>query len=281
VGTTSNYGIPYPQPSAKPNLAVDFQAIVAKIDSAIMSIPIGASFEWDYGSAQIPSWVILQYGQAVSRTTYPALHNLAVAAFYPHGSGDNSTTFNIADKRGRASAGKDDMGGAAANRITAAISGTAGTTLGAAVGVEGVTLATASMPSHSHGGATGGISADHSHSGTSAGRDTAHNHSDPGHNHSPAIGGIPSRGGWMGDADGYYSSAGGDPMGCYYGGSQGWCYANTGNMQCGGESADHYHGNTTGGIDTNHVHGIYADGGGGAHLNTQPTIIAHKVVRAI
>lgn len=115
-----------------------------------VSVPIGGSLDWDYAAASIPAWALLQYGQAVSRVTYSALNALASAAGYPHGNGDGSTTFNIADKRGRVSAGKDDMGGSTASRITAAVSGTAGTVLGAAVGAEGVTLSSGTIPSHTH-----------------------------------------------------------------------------------------------------------------------------------
>ena len=89
--------------------------------------------------------------------------------------GDGSNTFNVIDKRGRLSAGKDDMGGSAASRITNAGSGIVGTTLGASGGAQSVALARANLPNetvtvtitdpgHSHqqyshtalGGVTGG-----------------------------------------------------------------------------------------------------------------------------
>ena len=76
------------------------------------------------------------FGQALSRTTYAALHALFASAGYPYGSGDGSTTFNLPDLRGRGLFGKDDMGGSAANRITAGGSGITGTALGAAGGAE-------------------------------------------------------------------------------------------------------------------------------------------------
>lgn len=278
--TTATYKIRYPAPADPANLQQDMANLAADVDSFVASIPVGASMEWDYGSAQIPSWALLQYGQAVSRTTYPRLHALASAATYPHGNGDGSSTFNIADKRGRVSAGKDNMGGTAAGRITAALSGD-GTVLGAAVGAEGVALSTASMPSHSHGGATGLISSDHGHSADSWGRNAVHNHADPGHGHNPAVGGLQNGEGWMGWGSGWYSGGNGAPFGPHSWSDGQLYYNNTGNMSSGTESADHVHGTWTGGIDTNHAHQIFADGGGGAHLNTQPTIIAHKVVRAL
>src|SRR5215831_12641940 len=169
MGTTTNNALRYPELTDTPDIPRDLRNLAQDVDSKIPAVPIGMSLEWDYAAASIPSWSLLQYGQAISRTTYAALNALASTASYPHGSGDGTTTFNIADKRGRVSAGKDDMGGTAANRITAAISGTNGTVLGAAVGAEGVTLATAQIPSHSHTGATGYVSSDHGHGCQSGG----------------------------------------------------------------------------------------------------------------
>jgi microcystin-dependent protein len=66
----------------------------------------------------------------------------------PFGQGDGSTTFNLPDKRGRASAGRDDMGGTAAGRMTVAT--VLGTQLGGAGGSETINLTTPQLPSHSH-----------------------------------------------------------------------------------------------------------------------------------
>ena len=59
-------------------------------------------------------------------------------------------TSRLPDLRGRVAAGKDDMGGTAAGRLTAAGSGVAGTTLGAAGGAETHRLTGGQMPRHSH-----------------------------------------------------------------------------------------------------------------------------------
>lgn len=98
------------------------------------------------GSAAPSGWLICD-GSAVSRTTY-ALLFAAISTTY--GVGDGSTTFNVPDLRGRAVAGKDDMGGTAASRLTTGGSGINGTTLGAAGGTETYTLTTAHIPAHSH-----------------------------------------------------------------------------------------------------------------------------------
>src|SRR5215831_17372628 len=98
-GTTTNYALRYPVGTDPPNVAPDIQNLATDVDTVlanqIRAVPIGGSLEWDYGAAQIPSWALLQYGQAISRTTYAALAALASAASYPHGSGDGSTTCNI------------------------------------------------------------------------------------------------------------------------------------------------------------------------------------------
>lgn len=100
-----------------------------------------------YAGATAPSGWLLCFGQTVSRSTYAALF---AAIGIAHGAGDGSTTFNLPDMRGRVPAGKDDMGGTAANRLTAGGSGITGTTLGAAGGAETHTLTIAQMPAHTH-----------------------------------------------------------------------------------------------------------------------------------
>ena len=98
-----------------------------------------------YAGSAAPSGWLLCYGQSVSTTTYAAL--FASIGYTYGGAGAN---FTIPDLRGRAVAGVDNMGGTTAGRITAAVSGITGTTLGAAGGVEGVTLTIDQMPAHTH-----------------------------------------------------------------------------------------------------------------------------------
>lgn len=99
------------------------------------------------GSTEPSGW-ILCYGQAVSRATYAALFAVVSTTY---GSGDGSTTFNVPDLRGRAVAGKDDMGGTSADRLTGLADGVDGDTLGGAGGLESNTLTEAQMPAHKHG----------------------------------------------------------------------------------------------------------------------------------
>jgi microcystin-dependent protein len=64
----------------------------------------------------------------------------------PHGDGDGATTFHKPDRRGLVGAGRDDMGGTAANRLTSGGSGILGNVPGRSGGAETVTLSTAQIP---------------------------------------------------------------------------------------------------------------------------------------
>lgn len=100
------------------------------------------------GSSAPVDWLLCA-GQAVSRSTYSVLFT-AIGTTY--GSGDGSTTFNLPDLRGRVVAGKDNMGGTAASRLTSPV---AGSTLGANGGAQSHTLSVAEMPAHSHNASVG------------------------------------------------------------------------------------------------------------------------------
>ena len=105
-------------------------------------IPLGASVDY-WGTSAPSTFFALAFGQAISRTTYATLFSLFSTTY---GTGDGSTTFNLPDLRGAIVAGKDDMGGSAANKITNAVSGIPGTTLGASGGAQSVTLAANQIP---------------------------------------------------------------------------------------------------------------------------------------
>lgn len=108
-------------------------------------MPIGTIL--DYAGSSAPSYFLLCHGQAASRTTYAAL--FAVIGI-TYGAGDSTTTFNLPDCRGRVVAGKDNMGGTSANRLTNQSGGLDGDTLGDTGGAETVTLTSSQMPSHTH-----------------------------------------------------------------------------------------------------------------------------------
>ncbi|MGP0093112.1 MAG: hypothetical protein ACLPKB_24705 [Xanthobacteraceae bacterium] len=88
---------------------------------------------------------------------------------YPYGNGDGATTFNVPDRRGRAVAGRDNMGGTAASRLTTGGSGIAGNELGAAGGAETVTLMQAQLPAVAPTGTVAITDPGHTHTNTVSG----------------------------------------------------------------------------------------------------------------
>lgn len=100
-----------------------------------------------FAGATVPSGWLICDGAAVSRTTYASLFT-AIGTTW--GVGDGSSTFNTPDLRGRVPAGKDNMGGSAASRLTSTSVSPNGNTLGAVGGTETHTLTTAQLASHSH-----------------------------------------------------------------------------------------------------------------------------------
>jgi len=100
------------------------------------------------GTTTPPGWLFC-YGQSLNSSTNPEYADLFAAIGTTYG-GSGASAFNVPDLRGRAPAGKDDMGGSAASRITSGGSGITGSTLGASGGAETSTLTTAQLPAHSH-----------------------------------------------------------------------------------------------------------------------------------
>lgn len=211
------------------------------------------------GSSSPAGWQLC-YGQAISRTTYAGLF-ATIGTTY--GSGDGSTTFNVPDLRGRVVAGEDDMGGTAASRLTAGGSGITGTTLGASGGTQTHTLASTEIPAHSHPntltGSTTFASDGHTHAGQG--------------NLAAAIG-----------ATGGNPSAIGYVAGTNTGGPSSSTYTVIGS-NVGSQAFNHYtpvYGSTAANSASASVGISNANntGGGGAHQNTQPTIILNYIIKA-
>lgn len=106
------------------------------------SIPIGGGLDY-WGTTAPSSNFVFAFGQALSRTAYPTLFARLGTTYGP---GDGSTTFNIPDCRGRVRAGKDDMGGTSANRLTSQPGGLDGDVLGATGGAEVHALVAGEVP---------------------------------------------------------------------------------------------------------------------------------------
>lgn len=113
------------------------------------NIPLAGGMDF-WGTAVPNSAFAFPIGQAISRTTYSALFTIMSTTY---GIGDGSTTFNLPDKTGRVSAMKE----ASATRLTTAGSGVAGDTMGAAGGVQSVSLATNQIPTLASTGTISGV----------------------------------------------------------------------------------------------------------------------------
>jgi microcystin-dependent protein len=119
---------------------------------------IGELIPWTFSTAP-PLWVLC-FGQTLSRTTYADLWALAqieiANGLTLFNNGDGSTTFGVPDMRGRVPAGKDDMGGSSAFRLTSAVMTPDGQHLGATGGAQNKTLVTANLPAYTPSGSVAG-----------------------------------------------------------------------------------------------------------------------------
>jgi microcystin-dependent protein len=277
---------------------------ITQLDPAIPIVPVGSMLDWPWAAASLPAWALLPYGQLLTAGSYPALQALADASGRPYG-GTAGTNFNLPDFRGRLGAGKDDMGGTAAGRITAAISGQNGTVLGAAVGTEGVTLSTGQMPAHnhtatatadtqgahSHTGATGSVG-NHSHTGQTAGNgDQTSDVEAQTHTHK-ANASYPAQ---LADVSGNTFSLQGGTQGAWQNFPYNRGIAAYTDVAANGHthrvashvhaiSADGAHGHSIS-TDGSHTHNVTVTnasvGGGGVHPNMPPTIVVNKLMRAL
>jgi microcystin-dependent protein len=165
-------GVPL-APTATAGTNTEQLATTAFVGAAVsVGMPTGAVIPYA-GSAAPTGWLLCDGGSSgISRTTYAALFAVIGTTY---GSGDGSTTFNVPDLRGRVPAGKDNMGGIAANRLSASVSGVTGTTLGATGGSQSLTSHNHTQNSHNH------TQDSHNHTQNS------HNHTQDAHAHGNSL----------------------------------------------------------------------------------------------
>ena len=203
---------------------------------------IPAGVIWDYGGLLAPPGFYLCDGSLKSRTT-DALLFAAISTAY--GGGDGSTTFALPDCRGRVTAMLDGGTG----RLT-----TIPNTMGATGGVDKYALTVAELAAHAHAGVdhTHGM-ADHLHAMSD------HTHHGAG-NQSLAMANAGNLWGYTAGSGNYIGAT--DFTGLM---DQA---RNTGNMDTA---------RNTGAADRSLTTG--SAGSGTAHQNTQPTIIATKIIK--
>lgn len=123
-------------------------ATVANL-AALRALFVGTYQDFAYEpSSEDEPWWLPCYGQTVLIADYPALFAKLGVTY----GGNGSTTFGIPDRRGRVLAGKDNMGGASANRLTGIgfAGGLNGDVLGATGGLEKHTLTENELAAHDH-----------------------------------------------------------------------------------------------------------------------------------
>ena len=198
-------------------------------------------------------------GQAVSRTTYSDLFATINTAY---GSGDGSTTFNVPDKQGIVGVGKrvaDDIGDTG--------------------GAREVTLTSAQMPRHSHGGGSHSHTMSHTHSIGS------HSHTIPSHTHGR---------GSLRSYDRYVTSAGRYRLGHHCGGHNFWLlmqsnqasanvYLRDGQTGSGGAGTTRSGGGTSGAASSSTTGsasvGGATVGGSQAHENMPPYLVTNFIIK--
>ncbi len=133
---------------------------VAEFTSSGGSRMIGEMIPWTL--LNVPAGWVFPCGQTLSRTTYADLWTIAQdeisngSSFFNNGNG--STTFGIGDMRGNVPAGRDNMGGSAAGRLTSTYLGSDPTVLGATGGSQSSTLVIANLPPYTPSGTVTNVS---------------------------------------------------------------------------------------------------------------------------
>ncbi len=101
-----------------------------------------------YGGSTQPDFCVFPSGQVLAQATYPTLWTIYGTTYNTGGEGAGN--FRMPDLRGRTIFGDDDMGGSDQNRITAAVAGFEGSTLGASGGSQLLHQHTHVQTTHNH-----------------------------------------------------------------------------------------------------------------------------------
>jgi microcystin-dependent protein len=210
---------------------------------------------YPYAGATLPDGWIWCNGASYGTATYSSLFT---ALGYSYGGA--GANFNVPDLRGRVGAGKDNMGGSSANRLTSAGAGIAGTVLNASGGTESVTLAAAQsgLPAHN-------VNPDGGHTHTVGNQSANHSHSITVNNNQfvTKVYGLNVNPGIVG---GFWND---------YAGPDGARGDHGHTASAGIEDTAHTH-SVNGG---SHQHTVTAANAASSHSNTQPTIIINYIIK--
>lgn len=127
------------------------RADAADLALAVLNLiaPIGTVL--DYAGVTAPTNYLMCYGQTLDSVANPEYADLYSIIGTIYG-GTGADAFKVPDKRDRVTAGKGDMGGISANRLTGKSGGIEGDGLGQVGGLEDhlLTSAQSGLPSHKH-----------------------------------------------------------------------------------------------------------------------------------
>ena len=110
-----------------------------RLSSFGAGVPMGTVLPFMFSTP--PDDWILVYGQTIYRSSYPDFFTALNLS---------GSSYGLPDQRGRVIAGKDNMGGSSANRLTGQSGGVNGDYLLSTGGAETHTLSTSQMPRHQH-----------------------------------------------------------------------------------------------------------------------------------
>lgn len=132
-----------------PNIVCTSASPILTGFSDTTQINIGAALELSCVAAG--TTVTSKTASTVTVTNNATVSTTANGTFFPFGNGNGSTTFNVPDLRGYTLAGRDNMGGVVAGRLTTTYFG-ANTpdAQGATGGSQSHTIITAELPQHRH-----------------------------------------------------------------------------------------------------------------------------------
>jgi len=129
----------------------DNSVTAAKLNSAAVSVLMPTGSILPYAGSSEPTGYLFCDGNEYDQTgTHSNLFS-TIGLTYNTG-GETTNFFRVPDLQGRVIAGRDNMSGTSANRLTTAISGINGDNLGAFGGLEDHQLTVAQLPSHTHQG---------------------------------------------------------------------------------------------------------------------------------